>query len=125
MGIHRAGERVGAKLGRMPLQVGDTLLVLSDSGFRDRWRDRADFLTIAAMDGLTPTSSREGLIVGGVLAAVVAGTELGLMPILQASLLAALLLTVTRVLTPTEARSAVDLNVVILISASFGLGPCP
>lgn len=122
LGIHRAGEPVRSKLGAVPLQVGDTLLLLSDAGFRERWRDRADFLTIAAMDGLPPTSTRQAWLVGAVLAGVVAGNALGLVPILQATLLGALVLVGTRVLTPTEARRAVDLNVIILIAASFGLG---
>ncbi len=122
LGIHRAGEPVRSKLGTVPLEVGDTLLLLSDDGFRDRWRDRADFLTIAAMDGLAPTTTRQAWIVGAVLVGVVAGNALGLVPILQATLLGALVLVGTRVLTPTEARRAVDLNIIILIAASFGLG---
>jgi len=122
LGIHRAGEPVRSKLGMVPLEVGDTLLLLSDDGFRDRWRDRADFLTIAAMDGLAPTSTRQAWIVGAVLAGVVVGNALGFVPILQATLLGALVLVATGVLTPTEARRAVDLNVIILIAASFGLG---
>lgn len=122
LGIHRAGAPVQAKLGTVPLQVGDTLLVLSDSGFRDRWRDRADFLTIAPLDGLAPTTTRQAWIVGTVLVGVVVGNALGLIPILQATLLGALVLVGTGVLTPTEARRAVDLNVIILIAASFGLG---
>src|SRR5216110_1498213 len=42
--IHRAGHRVNEKLGQVELRVGDTLLLLTDPAFRDRWRDRADFL---------------------------------------------------------------------------------
>ena len=122
LGIHRAGAPVRAKLGSVSLQVGDTLLLLSDAGFRDRWRDRADFLTIAALDGLAPTSTRQAWLVGAVLAGVVIGNAIGFMEILQATLLAALVLVGTRVLTATEARRAVDLNVILVIAASFGLG---
>ena len=39
--IHRAGRRIDAKLGGISLLPGDTLLLLSDSGFQDRWRDRS------------------------------------------------------------------------------------
>jgi di/tricarboxylate transporter len=42
--------------------------------------------------------------------------------ILPAAFLAAFALVALRVLTPGEARDAVDLNVVVLIAASFGLG---
>jgi di/tricarboxylate transporter len=51
---------------------------------------------------------------------VVAGS--GLLPMLNAALLAAMLMVAGRVLTPQEARRAVDLDVIVLIAASFGLG---
>jgi di/tricarboxylate transporter len=44
------------------------------------------------------------------------------LPVLQASLLAAFALLALRVMTPAEARAAVDLNVVVTLAASFGLG---
>ncbi len=43
------------------------------------------------------------------------------MPILQASLLGAIILVGARVLTPSEASRAVDIDVIILIAAAFGL----
>jgi len=122
LGIHRAGAPVRAKLGEVRLRAGDTLLLLTDEGFRDRWRDRSDFLLIARMGGLAPATleqvGRMAMILGGVLVLAVAGV----LSILQAALGAAFLLVTARVLTPGEARRAVDLDVVLLIAASFGLG---
>ena len=51
---------------------------------------------------------------------VALGTQV--LDVVQASLLAAVALVALRVLTPAEARFAVDLNVVVVIGASFGLG---
>ena len=34
--IHRAGQRIDAKLGSVPLRVGDTLLLIADPGFREQ-----------------------------------------------------------------------------------------
>jgi di/tricarboxylate transporter len=122
MGIHRAGEAVRAKLGGVPLRAGDTLLLLADEGFRERWRDRPDFLLIAHFGGMAPTSTRQAWIVGAVLLGVVGANVLGLLPILHGALLGAISLVAFRVLTPGEARQAVDLDVVLLIAAAFGLG---
>jgi di/tricarboxylate transporter len=61
-------------------------------------------------------------IVGAVLLAVVLGNAIGLFPILEATLVGALVLVGSRVLTVGEARRAVDLDVILLIAASFGLG---
>ncbi len=57
-----------------------------------------------------------------VLGAVVVGNALGVLPILQSTLVGALVLVGTGVLGAGEARRAVDLDVIVLIAASFGLG---
>lgn len=120
--IHRAGERVQAKLGSVRLRVGDTLIVLADPGFRERWRDRPDFLLISRHGGAAPAVSRRAGVVGFVALGIVLTAGLGVLPILQASLLGAVALVALGVLTPDEARAAVDLDVLIVIAASFGLG---
>ncbi len=120
--IHRSGQAVAAKLGEVKLRLGDTLLVLADPGFRDRWRDRNDFLMVAAMDGTPPAVSRKAWIVGiiGLLIVGVAGA--GFLPILQASLVGVVALVAFGVLTATEARNAIELDTIIVIAASFALG---
>jgi di/tricarboxylate transporter len=120
--IHRAGRRIDAKLGAVQLEPGDTLLVLADRGFRDRWRDRGDFLLIAPIDGPQPAATRRWPVVAAVLLGVVVVAGLGVLPMLEASLIAVVLLIVSGVLTAAEARAAVDLEVVIMIAASFALG---
>jgi di/tricarboxylate transporter len=120
--IHRAGEHVHAKLGKVQLRAGDTLLLLARHGFREQWKDRRDFLLVASLDGTMPVGSRKGLFVLAVAGAVVVLAALGILPILKGALLAALLMVLTGILTPNEAARAVDMNVILLISAAFGVG---
>ncbi len=120
--IHRAGSRIPAKLGQVTLHPGDVLLVLADTGFRGRWHDQHDFLVVSPVDGRIPPQRSKAPIVGLVGAGLVTSVTLGAIDILQASLLAAIALVATRVLTPRQARESVDLNVIVLIAASFGLG---
>ncbi|HSH21418.1 MAG TPA: SLC13 family permease, partial [Candidatus Caenarcaniphilales bacterium] len=122
LAIHRQGQRIDAKLGEVPLRLGDTLLVLADAGFRDRWRDSRDFVLIAPLSGIPPTHPRKAPLVAAIVAAFVLLTGLGVVPILQGALLTALALVATRVLSVSQARRAIDLNIVVLIAASFGLG---
>jgi di/tricarboxylate transporter len=122
MAIHRSGRRVEEKLGQVRLKVGDTLLILSDQGFRDRWRDRSDFLLVSQLGGTAPPATRKAGLVGLVVAAMVGLAAAGVLPMLHAALLAALALLALGVLTPGQARAAVDLDVLIVIAAAFGLG---
>jgi di/tricarboxylate transporter len=120
--IHRAGERVAGKLGDVPLHPGDVLLVLSGPAFRPRALDRRDFLVVAPLDGDGPAREEKAplvaLITVGLL--VLAGT--GLVDILLAAFLAAFAVVALRILTPTEARDSVDIDVIVVIAASFGIG---
>jgi di/tricarboxylate transporter len=97
-------------------------LILGETDFRRRWRDEPDFLIVAPLDGGTPPRREKAPVVGAVLLAVLGLAATGLMDILDLSLLAAVALVLFGVLTPNQARNAVDLNVIVLIAASFGLG---
>jgi di/tricarboxylate transporter len=120
--IHRAGARVNQKLGGVRLKEGDTLLVLSDRGFRDRWRDRNEFLLVSHLGGNPPPSTRNALLVGAITVGVVAVAGAGLLPMLHTALLGALAIVAFGILSPSEARSALDMDVLVVIAASFGIG---
>lgn len=122
LAIHRSGHRVEGKLGELPLRMGDTLLVLADGTFAQRYRNSADFLVISPLSGIPPTQPRKAKRVGLIGIAFVVLTGTGVVPILEASLMVALLLVGLQVLTIRQARDAIDLNIIILIAAAFGLG---
>jgi len=124
VGIHREGQPVVAKLGEVKLRLGDTLLLLADAGFRERWRDRPDFIVIQALDGggEPRALSSKAILVALVTAGVVLVAGSGLLPILHASLIAAILLVATGAVSAQAARDSVEIEVLIVIAASFGLG---
>ncbi len=119
--VHRAGHRIDAKLGEVPLRVGDTLVLLSDRGFRDRWRDRREFLLVSPMAGTPATGHHLRLPVALIILTVVVLAATGALPIIKASLLGVLIVLGFGILTPGEARRAIDLDVVLLIAAGFGV----
>lgn len=122
LAINRQGQRVEAKLGEVPLHIGDTLLILADGGFRERWRDSREFLLIAPLSGVPPTRPRKAALVAITVGGFVALTGTGVLTLLQGALLVPLVLIATRALSVSEARRSVDLNLIVLIAASFGLG---
>ncbi|MDZ7679367.1 MAG: SLC13 family permease [Acidimicrobiales bacterium] len=120
--IHRAGERVGGKLGDVRLHGGDVLVVVAEDGFRARTRDLPDFLVVAPMEATAPIRRPGGRIVQAVVVALILTTGTGLVDLTTASLAGALSLVVLGVMSPTEARRAVNFNVIALVAFSFGLG---
>jgi di/tricarboxylate transporter len=122
LAVHRAGVALDTKLGEVPLRLGDTLLVLSGPSFIERFRNSGDFLVIAPTRGISPTQLRRAKRVGLIGVGFVVVTALEILPILHAALLTSLLLIGTRALTMRQAREAIDLNIVLLIAAAFGLG---
>lgn len=119
--IHRAGEPVRGGLAQEPLRRGDTLLVISDRGFGDRWRDRNDFLLVSRFGAPSPEPTAKAGIVVGIGAVIVLGAGLGVLPILHLSLLGALALVGFGILTPNQAKDAIDFDVIVVIGAAFGL----
>jgi di/tricarboxylate transporter len=122
LAMHRAGERVQAKLGDVRVRAGDTLLLVADAEFSDRWRHRSDFLLVSHLGGSPPPSTRQAWFVAIVTFMIVVVAGMGLMPIVHVAIVGAIALVFGRALTPTEARRAIDMDTLIVIAASFGIG---
>ncbi len=120
--IHRAGERVGGKLGDVALRLGDVLVLVADRGFTRRWRDHDGLLLVSAFDASVPLRRQKAWIVQLTTLALVVSAAANIIDLTQAAILAAAALVVTGVLTVGEARDAIDLNTVLLVAFSFGLG---
>ncbi len=120
--IHRAGERIGVKLGKVVLHPGDLLVVLADYKFRERSRNYRDFLVVAPLGEETPPRREKQTVVAMVIAGLLLAVGLQILDIVRASLAAAIAMVALRVLSPSEARRAIDINVLIVIAGSFGLG---
>jgi di/tricarboxylate transporter len=120
--IHRDGQRLDVKLGDVRLRPTDTLLVLARPGFAQRWRANTDFLVVAHIGGEPPSSSRRAPLVGLITLGIVVSAATGALPILHSALVGAGLMVLTKVLTYSEARDAIDIDVILLIGAAFGLG---
>lgn len=119
--IHRSGQRVEAKLGEVRLRVGDTLVLVADPEFRDRWRNRTDFLLVSPL-GQRPIEDRRGAKrTMAITAIAILAAASGLVPVLNAILAAALLLVLVGALTPGQAKNAIDIDVVVTMAGGFGL----
>jgi di/tricarboxylate transporter len=120
--IHRDGERLPGRLGQTRLRGGDVLVILADPGFRDRWRDSRDFLIVSALGEEAPPRRHQARLVELIMLAMVVVASTGLLSLPKAALAAAVVLVVTRTISPAEARRSLNLEILVLIAAAFGLG---
>lgn len=121
MAIHRSGERINAKPGSVQLRAGDTLLLASDSYFKQRWEGRRDFMLVYQLDAPGSGKSKNSLLLGTILVGAVALAASGLIPLVVAVLFGALAVVATKIITLDEARKAVDIELLIMIAAAFGV----
>ncbi len=120
--LHRSGEGVSGGLGDERLHIGDSLLLVADAGFRERYKHRGDFLLIQRRSEPPPTASvhaKRSLLILGVVALL---AITGLVGVMKAAVLGAAATVIAGALTPRQARDSVDLNVVILVAAAIGVG---
>ncbi len=122
LAIRRHDDDLPGKLGTVVLRPGDVLLVLATPEFERVWRGHGDFSVIASLDAPPPVRrDRSSLVIAAILA-MVASVVTGVLDLMEASLLAAVTLIALRVISVTEARRAVNLNVVLTIAMSISLG---
>jgi di/tricarboxylate transporter len=120
--VARNGERIQRKIGDIVLRPGDTLLLEAEPGFVDRQHNSRDFFLVSRLPDSRPLRQDRALTAVAILVGMVVVATLEWMPMLQAAMLAAGLMLVTRCIAGGAARAAVDWEVVIAIAASFGLG---
>ncbi|MFO0826772.1 MAG: SLC13 family permease [Phycisphaerales bacterium] len=118
--VARDGRRVGGKIGDVQLEPGDTLLIQSNADFVSRWRDSRDFFLVGRVDGhALPSHDRAWIAIVVLVGMVTLATWRGDM--LGAAALAAGAMVLFRCVTPSQARSSLDLTTLITIAASLGI----
>ncbi len=120
--LHRSGESLLEPLGETRVQVGDSLLLVADAGFQERYKHRADFLLIQRRSEPPPTASAHAARSLVILVIVCLLALTGVVTVLKAAVIGAVATVLVGALTPRQARDSVDLNVVVLIGAAIGVG---
>jgi di/tricarboxylate transporter len=137
LGIQRQDEPVTSPVGTTELQAGDLLIVEAPDDFEERWSSgsREEFYLVAPRDGQARRAGGQedegeeeddrsgraplalGLAGGMVLAAAT-----GIVPIVTAAFIAALLMILTGCIRSAEAQQALNVQVLVVIAAALGVG---
>ncbi|MDZ4701154.1 MAG: SLC13 family permease [Rhodothermales bacterium] len=124
LGIYREDESIDKSIGRVVLQAGDLLLIEARKGFDKRWnKNREEFYLVAPRraERVKPQPGKAPLALF-ILLAVITVAALGYASIVTTSFIGALAMIGTRCLRGRDAKSAVDVPVLLVIAAALGLG---
>ncbi|WP_368733725.1 SLC13 family permease [Glutamicibacter soli] len=122
LSISRNGEMLRGKIGDVRLRIGDTLLMETGTNFVTRFRDRRDFMLVSNLTDAAPANYRKAPWAILILVAMVLLNAFGVLEVIQAALLAAAAMLATGCLAAGNLRRHIDLQVIIVIAASFALG---
>ena len=134
--VHRNGERLTNKVGNIRLEPGDTLLLQTHNEFVDAHRHSREFYLVSSVGATTARRHDRALVAGLLFVGLIVWLTIcslwpNLLPwgnIMAPNIHAivaigvVLAMIVTRCLTTSEARSAIDLHVLLTIGAALGLG---
>ncbi len=137
-GVRRAGERLAPPLREVRVYPGDVLLLDTKRGFREAHEESEEFFVTSEAGGETQKTAEEVRqqqeemrpswggwqlrLAVAVIIGIIGLVTAGVMHIAVAGSLGAFILVAAGILTPGEAREAVDWNVIVVIGAALGLG---
>lgn len=119
LAIHRGGERVEKKIGDISLHPGDTLLMLADNEFSERWVHSSDFYLVSMPKPLDDKHPIRKWLTGGSFLAMILLSATGVLPLVVAAGAAVILMGLTGCL--SHERSVIDWKVLLIIASTFGI----
>jgi len=122
LAIHRRGLNLSRGFESVPLQAGDTLLVMGSDANINQLRRSSDLLLLDRTRVPTSAQKASAPLVFATLAAVIGVSAFELVPIEIAAIAGCVLLMVTGAIKPREAYASVDWPLMFLIYTTIALG---
>jgi di/tricarboxylate transporter len=134
LAVHRNGVNITKKIATLPLEIGDTLLVITPAHNLDEIAESRDFVLTdkPAEEPVRPPRHHSVLAWAALIGVVLTATATDLLngvfpsipkiPIHYAALVGALSLLWLKVITPRDAYASVDWQVLLMLYGLLGLG---
>jgi di/tricarboxylate transporter len=121
--VHRQNQRLKVKIGEIILKPGDILLLATGTDFYKKAHTN-DFYIAAPLEKtmLTRKQTARGWLSIALLGTMILLVTLGYISMLKGMALVTLLLFILRVVSPLQAKNAIQWNVLMVVSCSFGIG---
>ncbi len=120
--VARGGRQLPGKIGDIVLRPGDTLLLETHPSFLERQRDARDFYLVSGVEDSAPPQHEKAWVALPILIGMVGLATTPWVSMLNAALLAAIALIVTRCMDLGEAIRNINWNVLLVIGAALGIG---
>ncbi len=121
LGVNRHGQRLSRRLSTEPLQLGDVLLVQGPKARLQETASDPSFRILGDLSSSRPNTSRAPLAIG-IFVFILGLATFEVLSLPVAVMLGALLVFVTRCITPEEAYRDLEWKAIILIGSMLGLG---
>lgn len=122
LAIWRRGEPMRARLSRIPLEFGDTLLVLGDERAISIMRRDTNFVFLSNTGSHgSVRRSRAPFAVASLLSLVIL-SAFGILPVEIAALVGALVATISRAITMEEGYKEIDWRIITLVGSMIPIG---
>jgi di/tricarboxylate transporter len=120
--VARNGERLRIKIGDIVLRPGDTLLLEAPPSFIEQQRNSRDFFLVSPIEDSGPPRHDKAPLAIAIAVAMVVSVTAGWLSMLQAAMLAAVMMILSRCCSVRSARRAIEWEVLIVIAAAIGVG---
>ncbi|UOQ45400.1 SLC13 family permease [Halobacillus salinarum] len=123
MAVHRNDERVQGKIGDIVPKAGDLLLVVAGKEFERKSTEQKDFYLTSAVDHPSfYDNESKGWFSLGLLLLMISLVTLQWLSIFKAMVITVGVLLITKMISPREAKTAVQFQVLLLIASALGIG---
>jgi len=122
LAVGRNGERLQGKLGDIRLRPGDTLLLEAHTSFLEERRVSRDFYLVTDIPNSEPLRHEKASLAIVILVAMVLLAALGVMDMLKAAALAAVLMLTLGCCSPFRAFKNINWSVLLVIGSALGIG---
>jgi len=123
LGIQRRSETIRGALGRVPVKAGDLLLIEAKPGFDEKWnKDTTEFYLVSRKGNHNIPMSEKAPLMLVIVLAMILSVTLGVLPMVAAALMAALIVLLTGIVKRGEVLGAVNLPILLVIAAAIGVG---
>lgn len=121
LAVARNGDRLPGKIGDIRLKPGDTLLLETHPRFLAQQRVSSDFYLVSGLPDSEPLRHEKAPIAMAILLLMVALAGFGILSMLKAAILAAVLMLLTRCCAPSRAMQSIQWSVLLVIAAALGI----